>query len=113
MNLTATEHAFVAKRRKLVAAWPWVGGGLIFALLGLAVWLWVRVPLMINPWAAIRDIEAGAVEETTLILMAVMLPITLLACLGALIAMLALFFAAFSNERKLIAVIDRFQESGP
>jgi hypothetical protein len=107
MTLTDNERAFIDKRRRLIAIWPWAGGGIIAGMLGFASWLWLAVPMMINPWATMRSIEAGSVEETTLIMMAVMLPILMLACLGALVVMIALFFAAFSNERRLIKIVDR------
>ena len=107
MNLTPAEQAFVEKRRKLVALWPYAGVGLLAGMLGFAAWLWFFVPTMINPLVTAEAIKNGALEETTLYAMALMLPALLLACLGAFAVVVALFFVAFGNERKLIDIIDR------
>ncbi len=64
---------------------------------------------MINPWAAIAAIESGNIEETTLTIMAVLLPVLMLACLGVLLVMILLLFAVFSNERKLIAMVEKLE----
>ena len=102
-----SDRAFLDRRRKLLALWPWAGGGLIAGLLGFASWLWIAVPLMINPWAVIAAIEAGQLEETTLAVMAVMLPILMLACLGVIIVLIGVLFAAFANERRLIGLVEK------
>jgi hypothetical protein len=107
MSLTPTELAFIEKRRKLIALWPYAGGGIIAGLLGFTLWLWFAAPVMINPWITVEALQAGRLDQTTLYVMAVMLPILMLACIGALVVMVALFFAAFSNERRLIAILDR------
>jgi hypothetical protein len=107
MNLTAQDRAFIEKRKKLLNAWPWAGGGLLVMLAGFTTWLWIRVPMMINPWAAMEAIGAGTMEATTLTLMAVMLPILVLAVMGVLAVVVTLLFVALSNERRLIAMIER------
>ena len=107
MTLSKTELNWLEKRRTLVALWPWAGGGIIAGLLGFAAWLWLAVPLMINPWAAVEAIRAEQVEQSTLIVMAVMLPILMLACLGVLVVAIGLFFVAFTNEKKLIRMVDK------
>ena len=105
MSLNSEELAWIARRRTFMNLWPWAGGGMIVGILGFASWLWV--PLMINPWAAIRAVEAGSIDDTTLIAMALMLPILMMACLVVLVVMVGLLFAAFSNERKLIAMVEK------
>ena len=109
MSLTPRERDFIEKRRKLLKAWPWAGGGLLLLLAGFTLWLWLRVPLMINPWATIEALRAGTVEETTLTLMAVMLPILVLAVMGVLAVVVTLLFVALSNERRLIGMLDRLE----
>ena len=107
MSLNCEELAWVARRRRFMALWPWAGGGAVIGILGFASWLWLSVPLMINPWAAIRAVEAGSIDTTTLTAMALMLPILMLACLVVLVVMVGVLFAAFSNEWKLIALVEK------
>ncbi len=107
MYLNPTDQAFVDRRRRLLALWPYTGGGILAGLLGFTTWLWFFAPLMVNPWATVEALKSGSVEESTLYVMAVMLPILMLACLGAFVVMVGLFFAAFRNERRLIDILDR------
>ncbi len=107
MYLNPTDQAFVDRRRRLIALWPYVGGGMLAGLLGFATWLWLFIPLMVNPWATVEALKSGSLEETTLYVMAVLLPILMLACLGAFVLMVGLAFAVFRNERRLIEILDR------
>jgi hypothetical protein len=107
MTLSDADRAFLDRRRKLLTLWPWTGAGMIAGILGFATWLWMAVPLMINPWATIAAIESGRLEETTLTVMAVMLPILMLACLGVMVVLIGLLFAVFANERRLISLVEK------
>jgi hypothetical protein len=113
VSLNSQELAWVARRRTFLALWPWAGGAMIAALLGFAIWLWLAVPLMINPWAAIRAAEGGSIDDTTLTAMALMLPILLIACLVVLVVMIGVLFAAFANEKKLIAMVEKQAAAQP
>ena len=87
-------------------AWPWLGGALLLVLAG---WLWWRTPKLINPWRVMQHLSAGDLQPGTLELMAVMLPIMVLACLG-LVALLILFgFQAMRNESRLLRLLQRVQ----
>lgn len=110
MTLTPKELAFIERRRKLLNAWPWAGGGALALLAGLVIWLWIEVPLMINPWAAMEAVSGGSLEESTLVVMALMLPILVLAVLGVLGVVVALMFVTLSQERRLIGMLDRLQQ---
>lgn len=109
MNLTPKEQAFIDRRRKLLKAWPWAGGGALALLAALVTWLWIEVPMMINPLAAMEAVSSGAMEESTLLAMALMLPILVLAVMGVLGVMVTLMFVAMSHERRLIGMLDRIQ----
>jgi len=105
MSLSPKELSFVEKREKLAKYWPLVGVGILFMLSALAVWLWVEVPHLINPWAVSASLEAGALPEATMIVMAAMLPIVMLAFLVFVAFSVILMFVAFSNESRLIRLI--------
>ncbi|GAA3531180.1 hypothetical protein [Zobellella aerophila] len=105
MKLSAAELSFVEKREKLTRYWPLFGGFILLLLVVLAIWLWVKVPYMVNPWVVAAGLKTGTLPESTLVLMAAMLPIMMLTFLVFAVAVVLLAFAAVSNERKLIGFI--------
>ena len=115
MDLTQRENVFVQKRWMFARSWPIVGSIALATVLVFAGWLWFSNPLLINPWAVLSGLESGSIPDTTLALMAALLPVTMLTCLFVIIAGLILSFIAFSNERKHIAIIRSltFDQVGP
>lgn len=107
MSLSQAESLFVEKREKLTKHWPAFGFGILFVLAALAFWLWLKVPHLINPWVVGVGLEKGTLPESTMVLMAIMLPIVMLIFLVFSGAVVLLAFAAFSNERRLIQLLRR------
>lgn len=106
-RLEPSERAFVEKRARLVGSWPPIGFASIGLLFGLAAWLWLSAPVLVDPWFVLDGLESGAFSEGTIRLMAAMLPVVVLLCLLVVLVSLLLAFAVFSNERRLIALIRR------
>lgn len=109
MEITAKEKRFLAKRTKLVQTWPLVGGILLCLVLGLGVWLFLSTPLLANPFTVLSKLRSNSIPVSTLTLMAGLLPVAILMCLVLAIAMVAFSFAAFSNEKKYIAMVERMR----
>lgn len=107
VELTAKEEAFIKKRAKFAHSWPLVGSAMLAMVFGFGAWLWFSNPLLINPWAVLSGLDSESIEDTTITLMAGMLPLVMLTCLFLLVVTLVLSFAAFANERRLIAIIRR------
>jgi hypothetical protein len=110
VKLTDEELDFVTKRQKFARTWPMVGTVLITILLGFTGWMWLTRPLMINPWAVFDAVYANQIADSTLAAMAAMLSIVMLTCIFTLFSCLMLFFAAFSNEKKLTDIIHRITD---
>lgn len=109
MSLSGKDAEFVAKRRQLISAWRYVGGLLSLAIVGFALYLWLRVPLLGNPIETARRVESGDIAESTLLLSVVILPIvTSLLCV-AVAATIVVIYRAFAHERRHIAIIDKLQ----
>lgn len=108
MELTEREPAFVERRARLARSWPWAGGTCLAVVLGLAVWLWLTRALPINPWAVLGGLETGSVPQSTLALMAAMLPVVVLACLIVLVLLFG--FAAFGAERRLVRIVRKLAD---
>lgn len=98
---------FIAKRRSLLKAWRYVGPLLLVSIAGLAAYLYLNTPLMIDPFAVIAAVEAGAIGDSTLQLMAVFVPLLFLAVCFLLVVLVVLMYAAFANEKKYLAILDR------
>lgn len=107
MTFNEQERSFLERRRRFTRSWPLVGTLLLAAVLTLTAWLFWSNPLLVNPWAVLTGLKAQSLPESTLSLMAFLLPIATLLCLSTLCILVLLTFVAFSNERRHIAVIDR------
>ena len=81
-------------------------------MIGFTVWLWISRPLLVNPWEVLSRLKSASIQDSTMTLMAAMLPIVFLACIFLLLALIAICFLAFSNERKHLAIIQRLDADG-
>lgn len=109
MHLTATDSRFITRRSFLVKYWPIAGSLLLLVLIGFGVWLWFDVPWLINPREVMQALEAGELPDSTLALMALMLPVVMLACIVFSVLFVLLAWRGFENERRLLEIIDRLQ----
>jgi hypothetical protein len=107
MKLSAQELSFVARRERITRYWVVVGGALLLLLGALGVWLWVRVPYLVDPRAVAEGIRTGTLPESTMALLAAMLPVVVLMLLGVVAVGVLLASVAVSNERRLIRIIQR------
>jgi type VI protein secretion system component VasF len=106
-NLEPTDSKFVAKRERLVKSWPYIGSSLICILAGFAGWMWISNPALINPWFVFSELKAESLPDSTVTLMAAMLPVVVIACFLVVLACLLFTFVAFLNEKRHMAIIRR------
>ena len=111
MELTEQERQFIKARTRFVCAWRRVGPILLIGLGAFAAALIYLVPLMANPFAVLARLQSDSVPESVLTLSAALLPVVVLTCLLLAVAMVLLTFAAFSNERKYLAILRRCREA--
>lgn len=106
MKIAVTDKDFVDKRRKLVRLGPVVLGLCLAVILGFGLWAFFFQPLMADPFEVARRIQDDALDSTTVALMAVMLPILMLVCIGLAAAIVGLSWAGLANERRYLHIID-------
>ncbi len=106
MELSQTQQEFLEKRRKLVRSWPAIGLMLLIGMVATLLWLWLQQPMLINPFEVVDRLESGSIENSTVTLMAVMLPLVFLVCFVLLMIVVIFAYAAFANEKKHLAIID-------
>lgn len=107
MRIETRLDAFLEKRRKLIAAWRVAGPLLLMLLTTLFVWLYLKTPLLINPFEVARRLEAGTLDEPTLAIMAMLLPVMISLCFLVMVVVILFVYAAISNEKKYRQTIDR------
>lgn len=106
MSLSQSDADFLLKRRQLSENWKYVGVPLLVACIGLTVYLWIKSPLLSNPFVVAERLQNHTIDPSTAMLAAVMLPIVTSALLGLAVTMVLLMFRAFAHERRLIAIVD-------
>lgn len=104
-RMSEAELRFLRRRDALVSAWPWVGSACLLGLIALAAVLFWWVPQLVNPWFVFDQINADALPESQMVLMAAMLPVVMLVVLLLLGVLVLTLFACLSNERRLLAML--------
>jgi hypothetical protein len=104
--LAESESRFVEGRRRLVTRWKVVGWSLMAAIAAVLGFLFLTSPLLVSPFETLARVGTGSLPTPTLELMAAMLPVVFLGCIILLVVLIIFQFAAMSNERRLIGIID-------
>jgi len=113
MQLSNEEQQFLAKRTSFVKTWRYVGALLLVMVIGLGMWLFWSKPLLANPFVVLSRLNSGSVPASTMVLMAGLLPVVVLMCIVLAITIVLFAFAAFSNEKKYLAIIKTKTEVAP
>jgi uncharacterized membrane protein YqhA len=107
--LSAMEERFLDRRRTLVRLWPVVGAGMAALVVGFWGYLFLRRPLLANPFHLMHELEQHTVSEATLVVLALVGSLMNLVAGLMLLVFVGLAFAAIANERRLIAMVDRLR----
>ena len=110
-NLTAEQQAFLAKRARLIGKWRYVGAAMLLLIFGFTVYLLVSTPLLINPFEVISRLEDDSLPQSTIVILAAMLPVMFGALLVVLLAIVLVMYAAIANEKKYAAIIEALRGS--
>ena len=105
--LETSDLRFIQKRRRLVRSWNLVGSVTFAGLVAFVAWMFWSQPRLINPLHVVNELEAGGISQATLEIMAVLLPMVVLAVFLVLAMMLGFTFAMIGNERRYLRMIDR------
>jgi len=109
MQSNTQSERFLEKRRILLRAWRYAGPLLLLGIGGFAAYLYFNTPLLINPFAVASGIESGSIEQSTLQLMAVFVPVLFITACFLLVVLVVLMYAAFANEKKYLAILDELE----
>ena len=106
MHMTVKDHRFLDKRRTLIRAWRYAGPALVACLLALLVFLLVRTPLLINPFVVAEQLESGTLDESSLTVMAAILPVLFWAVLFMLAIIVVFLYVVMAREKRYLEMID-------
>ncbi len=110
-KLKPKQNSYLEKRRKLLKAWTYVGPFLLLAIIGFAGYLYLNIPWLINPYEVLSRLQAGSIPQSTIETMAIMLPVMILMVCILLLVVVVIMYAAFSNEKKYLRIVDEESRS--
>lgn len=108
--IDAKDVKFIEKRRKLVRWWNLVGLAMFAGLATFVAWMFSAQPRLVNPLHVVGELEAGTISQSTIEIMAAMLPVVVLGLLIMTGVMISFAFAMIGNERRYLKVIDQLTE---
>lgn len=106
MRIAVTDKDFIDKRRKIARFGPFVLMACLLIIAGFGAWAYFFQPLLANPFEVARLIEGGQLDDTSILLMAVMLPIVMLVCIMLTAAIVGVSWAGLSAEKRYLRIID-------
>ena len=109
-SLSSDDIKFIEKRRQLINTWRWAGSISLMLLLLFIIWLWYSNEMLINPFGAIAAIESGSMTDTTMVIMAAMLPVMFVLALFLILLLLVLVTVSLGNEKRYLAIVDRQEQ---
>lgn len=107
--ITEKDLQFIEKRYKLVGWWNLIGSLTFAGLVSFVAWMFWSQPRLINPLHVVGELEAGRISQSTLEIMAAILPMVVLAIFLVLAMMIAFTFAMIGNERRYLRIIGQLR----
>jgi hypothetical protein len=106
MKINQKQNDFLEKRRRLLKAWRYVGPMMLFAIFCLVLFLKISTPLLINPYEVISRLESGTIDQSSLEMMAVLLPVIFILVCFILVVLVVMMYMAYSNEKKYLEILE-------
>ena len=109
--ITEEQRLFINRRRS-IQKWRWSFVLLLSIIWGsYIIYMFIKKPLLINPFYVINKIKMDQLDETTLILLGVLSSIAF--CLLSVIVIIFIIFMAIAanNEWKLISIIETLNKT--
>ena len=106
MKLTDDQGKFFKKKREpLNQIWSWLGYAILAAFAVFAVFFFFRYPLLANPFHTFAEIQANNIDDGTLVMLAGLCPIMILALGFHIFFFLIICQNCQIQERKLLKII--------
>lgn len=105
--LSEQEKSFLQKRRKLNRAWTPIGILMILFLVGMYVYFFFRVPLMVNPYFVGDLLKQNNLAYDTMRVLAITSPCFATFVFAVVLIMIIYTWSAVCLEKKYMKIIDK------
>ncbi len=107
MSLNEKEQKHLKQRLLIIRIVPWLTGGLTLGFLGLLVWLLLRKPIWLDPFAVLDQLGDGSLPGDVAVLMAGLFPVVLWMVFLLVAVLLTVLWIMVVHERRYLRIIDR------
>jgi hypothetical protein len=105
VKLSEPQTAFLVKRQRRLRYLPYAGAFIGATWWGLVVWLWLAHPLLVNPFEVQQRLQSDMLADSTLVLMALVLPLAIDMCLLLTLVVIVFTVIAFTIERRYAEIV--------
>lgn len=109
--ITPGDRKFLRRREQLLRYWNVVALLLLSGLAPLAMWLYFSTPALINPYYVAQQLQQGLIGDDLLQLMALFLPIMVIALIVTVVMVVLFATASFNNEKRYQRLLKQLQEN--
>jgi len=102
MDAGKSQSSYLEKRKRLLKSWQYVGPALLLAAIGLATWIFVTSPLLINPYDVTSRIESGTIGQSTLEMMTTLFPLITIFLFLPVFVVIGIMHAAPGKEKRYL-----------
>jgi hypothetical protein len=104
--MTPEQLAYVERRRRQIRYWPVLAAVLVTMLLGFYGWLWLEMPLNLNPALVIGQFQERLLPPEQLVMLAARGSLAMLGCGLFILTIILLISLSLRNEERLIRLLD-------
>lgn len=110
--MTPEQLAYIERRRLQIRYWPVLSIVLLLTLLGAYGWLWLEMPLNLNPVLVIGQFQEKLLPPEQLVMLAARGSLALAGCGLFMVAIILLITLSLRNEARLIRLLDEQRAGG-
>ena len=109
--LSEKDNDFLNKRKRLVATGAFVLGLILVFLCAGFVYMFISSPYMANPLYVAEAIKQNSIENSTMIMATILLPIIVIVLFVVVVVFVLFVFSIFSNEKRYLSMIEKLQNN--
>ncbi|MBU0730390.1 MAG: hypothetical protein KKE17_12425 [Proteobacteria bacterium] len=98
MKIKPKQKTFLGKRGRVIRACRYAGPVTLIAIILLPLILHAIAPQLVNPFEVVSGLQSGTLEQSSLVMMAILLPVLLLFVCLVLIIVICFVYVTIFNE---------------
>lgn len=113
LPLSPEQVAYIERRRRQIAYWPWLATLLVLVLAGIYVWLWLQFPWFLDPQALLQGLRNGSIDTNELATLAALGNLAFTGGGLLILVIILVTSVALWNEHRLIRCLDQLSPPPP